>query len=185
MTGFMFAPRWRLGPLPSFRSPSFFLSVSGWSEAKLTSIAMPASGLTLKDDVIAPRSPISSWTVATPTTQILSLRFDSARITSATMNAPALSSMARETMRSSVTFRYWTSMTIGSPIATLLRAAFFESAPMSTQMLSILTALFRSSGVIWWIAFLPMTPSTGPFSVMILTRCPMRRAGSIPPIWAV
>ena len=52
---------------------------------------------------------------------------------------------------------------------------------MSIQRSFILGTFLRSSSVIRWIGFLPITPKTGPASVQTASRWPMSTWGSHPP----
>ena len=122
---------------------------------------MATSGFRPYVDVMAPRVPISSCTVAaTMKSPGARPSFASVSSTRAAIHTPALSSKARETAmflpkRSKPTPNVMTSPTMTSFFTRL------AGRPRSMTSLSMGVTLLRSSGSMRWMGLRPTTPRSG------------------------
>jgi hypothetical protein len=111
-------------PFPRPMSPSVFLSIVGQSVAWVTSTAIATCGSTRWQLVLAPRRPISSWTVeATDRAQGSGPAATARRKASRTTQRPILSSIATEAARPFRSGWYFSSKVAESPIRTTLSAS--------------------------------------------------------------
>ena len=159
------------GPPPSFSSPS----VPGVSCAMPTSSANATSGCTLKAEVVAPRRPTSSCTVAPAITVFGCAVPPSARSVSAAIAHPMRLSHALASSRLGFAITAnGESGRIGSPgrMSSRFLTSKSEAAPTSMYMSLISITFLRSSSRSSCGGLDPTTPSTSPPRVFKIIRWP-------------